>query len=100
MRPADIIVQQLGRPGRALNMLGAKSLLAIEDGKGLQFRIGRNPKGVSSIGIVLDEASDTYTVAFWRIRGLDITKLSEHEGIHADRLHDLLESETGLRTRL
>ena len=97
---ANTIRTQLGN--RALFMIGAKDLVATETG--LQFRIGRNAKSVNQIVINLDP-SDTYTVEFRRTRmsrktGYSNKVVSSLEGVYADMLHDVIESGTGLATRL
>ena len=76
MEIATTVQAQLGR--KALFMLGAKELTAIENG--LLFKIGRNSKSVSHIEIVL-EPSDTYRVRFLRFRAGNVKVLSEHEDI-------------------
>lgn len=88
---AETIRQQLG--SEALMMMGAKNLVAREDG--LQFRIGTNAKRVTNIVIVL-AADDTYTVEFWNIRGVNMRKLSESTMVYVDSLRATIEAETGL----
>ena len=102
MQIANTISDQIGR--RALFMLGAKNLLATE--QGLQFRIGRNANGVSHVVVNLD-ASDTYTVEFRSIRmsrkspgGISNKLKKSFEGVYADSLHTVLESGTGMYTSL
>lgn len=85
------IAQQLGN--QAFAMMGAKNLVALEDG--LQFRIGSNAKRVTNIVIKL-AADDTYTVEFWNIRGTSMRKLSEDVGVYVDALHTVIETATGL----
>ena len=90
--------------GTAIPMFGAKDLL--DTGRGLRFRVGRNPKRVTHIAIEL-AADDTYTVTFTRqpsvrawANGAEIKTLAELEMVYADSLHAVLESNTGLATRL
>ena len=96
---ANTIRTQIGP--RALFLLGAKILVATETG--LQFRIGRNAKSVNQIVINLDP-SDTYTVEFRRTQsrktGYTSKIVSSLEGVYVDMLHDVIESGTGLATRL
>ena len=94
----------LAQLGTAIPMFGAKNIL--DTGRGLQFKIGRTPKRVSHITIEL-AADDTYTVKFSRVptlkamlKGADTVTLAELDGVHADSLHRLLETNTGLATRL
>lgn len=88
---ASIIRDQLGRV--TLAMLGAHDLVAWPDG--LQFAIKGSPKKVTRIGITL-APDDTYTVTFYRGRGVNIAKVAEFEGVYVDQLHDVIEEETGL----
>lgn len=92
---AKTIVAQLGN--RALFMLGAQHLLAIESG--LQFAV-RGSKLANRIVIKLDAGTDTYTVQFWKVRGASCKQVSEYEMVYVDSLHRLIESETGLRVSL
>lgn len=87
---ANMIRDQLGR--MAFAMMGASMLSG--DHRSLQFRIKGSPK-VNSIRIVLDP-SDTYTVQFWRLRGINAKLVSEFSDIYADSLRRLIEKETGL----
>lgn len=91
---ADTIRAQIG--GRAFLMLGAKDLLAIENG--LQFKI-RGSRNANVVQIVLD-ASDTYTVTFQKGRGLNWRTVAEVSDVYADSLHRVIESNTGLYTSL
>jgi len=91
---AQNILAQLG--GLTMKMLGAHTLL--DTGQGLRFAI-RGSKVCSKIEITLDP-SDTYTVTFWKGRGLNWTKAAELEGVYVDSLHDLIQTHTGLYTRL
>lgn len=91
---ANIIRDQLGR--QALAMLGAKDLVGSE--KALSFKI-RGSKTVSHIRIELDP-SDTYTVTFSKVRGLNVKEVAKLDGIYVDSLHPLIEKHTGLYTKL
>ena len=103
---AQTIANQLG--SLCLGLLGAHTLVDIGDG--LQFHI-RGCHQVNLIQIILDPC-DTYTVRFClvqaeskRSRGLPYTELSwqlisQHRDIYCDMLHDLIQQETGLLTRL
>ena len=91
---AATILQQLG--GRLFIMMtGAKNLL--DSGRGLQFKVGENAKGITHVRIDLDP-SDTYSLKFYRItkRGLNVEIKAEMEMIYADQLKDFFEQETGL----
>lgn len=92
---AENIRQQLGH--KALFMLGAKNLIAT--GSGLAFKI-RGSEKANAIKVNLDAASDTYTVTFYKARGIEWKTVAEHDGIYVDGLHRLIESETGLYTSM
>lgn len=85
------IANQIGN--RAFVMMGARSLVTLEDG--LQFKIGRNPKKITTIVVRLDP-NDTYTVEFWR--GMRLAK--DIDFVYADDLEHVIEDNTGLYLRL
>jgi hypothetical protein len=91
---AETIREQLGAV--TLAMLGAHQLAG--DDNSLQFAI-KGSRRVNKIRIVLDD-DDTYTVEFWKVRGADWRKVAEHSGVYVDQLHELIERETGLYTRM
>jgi hypothetical protein len=96
---AQTILEQLG--GRKfLVMTGARDLMSFDNGTGLQFKLPRyTGLKINFVRIKLDP-SDTYTVEFGRVHGLNYSKISEHEGIYCDMLQDLFTSKTGLDTHL
>lgn len=90
----------LSQLGTVIPMFGAKNL--VDTGHGLRFRIGRNPKRVTHIAIEL-AVDDTYSISFTRqpsvrawANGAEIKTLAELDGVYADSLHTVLESNTGL----
>lgn len=88
------LIQQLGT---ALPMLGARDLLETENG--LQFKI-RGSKVGNKIRIAL-RPDDTYAVEFWHVKGTNVFQVGETvELVHADSLHAVLKSLTGLDTRI
>lgn len=91
---AKTIATQIGN--RAFFMLGARDLVAVE--QGLQFAI-RGTKVANKVRVVL-AGDDTYTVEFWKCRGLNQKLVSSREGVYVDRLHATIEAQTGLRTSL
>lgn len=91
---ANTILWQLG--GITLSMLGAKDEVALPDG--VQFRIRGSKKG-NKLVIKLDP-DDTYVVEFWKIRGINFTLVEKASGVYVDSLHKVIESMTGLYTRL
>ena len=92
---AQTIASQIGN--RALFMIGAKNLAGTEDS--LHMKIGRNPKNITHITIKLT-SDDLYTIRFLTIRKNCFKLKAEHEGIYADMLNQMIESETGLYTSL
>lgn len=91
---AQTIAAQLGRT--AFAMLGASNL--TESGPSLRFRI-RGSKRINLVCITLTPA-DLYRVEFFRARGLDCQPVSSFDDVYFDSLHDTIEAETGLYTRL
>lgn len=94
---AATILRQLGN--RCLVMIGAKAIL--DCGDAVQFKVGRNAKGVTHVRITLDP-SDTYTVKFDRVtrRGMNVTPKGEVSFVYADQLRTAIETHTGLYTSL
>ena len=97
---ANTILQQLG--GRKFQaMTGARQFVALESG--LRFKLpgggGFCKHGINCVSITLDP-SDTYTVVFYRNRGMTVTTVSEHHDIYFDQLQELFTAETGLDTHL
>jgi len=92
---ATTILNQLGGTNRLSIMTGAKNFVATANGA--TFKIGKNAKKVTHVTIILD-ASDTYTVNFQRVtkRGLEVKDLNTVDGVYADMLVDIFESNTGL----
>ncbi len=91
---AEIIRNQIG--AEACMLLGASSFISFDEGQGLQFRIKGSAKA-NTIRILLD-ASDTYTVTFWKCRASKAVEVASFSFVYADGLHDLIESQTGLYT--
>ena len=96
MSAAQEILNQLGG-NKFIAMTGAKHLADL--GNGLQFRVGRNKEKVSSVVIELG-ADDTYTVRYYKIRGVKIDLLKESKGVYCDQLRQDFETNTGLYTSL
>lgn len=91
---ARTIIDQLGG-GMFRLMTGCKDVVALQDGcGGVQFKIGRNSKGISIVKIEL-LPSDTYRVQFLRkYRGLKVVDAAE--GVFCDELQSLFEEKTGM----
>jgi hypothetical protein len=66
----------------------------------LQFKIGRGAiNKATNVRVSLDP-SDTYTVEFFAIRGVNIKTLSAESGVYAEQLQPLFTARTGMATRL
>jgi hypothetical protein len=106
IKPADIILQQMGGSSRLKAMIGARDFFSDDNGQTLLFKFMKGKNGATCIRITLDPGLDLYTVKFIKIgRRKDETlpimipfavTVSEHEGIYCDMLRDLFTSETGL----
>jgi hypothetical protein len=94
LQTATTILSQLGGR-RFIAMTGAKNF--VGDASTLMFSV---PAGkVNKVRVTLD-ASDTYTVEFYKVRGVDVAKRASHSGVYFDQLRAIFEAETGLRTSL
>ena len=74
-------------------MCGCKDFAG--DDNSVQFKVGTNGKKVTACRIVL-EPSDTYTVQFFKGRGVHMKKAAEHCDVYADQLRKFFETETGM----
>ncbi len=92
---AETILAQLGG-GRFIMMTGAKNILG--DASSLQLRFQGSQKA-NSLRVVL-ESDDTYTVEFFKIRGISCREVSSLSMVQASSLRTVFESATGLRTSL
>jgi len=93
---AETILAQLGG-NRFIAMTGAKDFLG--DASALHFRIPRNRTKANRVTITL-QADDTYSIEWFSVRGFDKIVKRSFDGIYADQLRRLWESETGLLTSL
>lgn len=94
LQVANTILEQLGN--KAIVMLGASQFVGSNDS--LQFAI-KGSKQASKIVITL-ASDDTYTIAFWKGRGINIKRVVEVEGVYAECMHKTIEANTGLYTSL
>lgn len=81
-------------------MIGAKEFVGGVNS--LQFRIGKNKKGVTTIVVKLTD-NDDYTVEAWRIWGHDaatVRKLDERTGVWAAELKNAIATLTELEVNL
>ena len=95
MTIAKTILEQIGN--KALYMIGAKNLVAKENG--VYFKIMRNSKSVNLIEITLN-GLDLYDVEFKYVSVKGIKVRSEVKGIYSDMLHAAIRENTGLETRM
>jgi len=96
MNVAKTILAQLGG-NRFIAMTGASNLAAGNNT--LSFKVGKNDGKVTHVSVKLDE-SDTYTVQFFNIRGVNMKTLREDSMVYADSLRGLFENVTGMATSL
>lgn len=75
-------------------MIGADNFVGSADSLQLKFK-SRAKNGGNTLRVRLG-ADDTYTVEFWKVRGVSVSKLSEHSDVYADNLRTVFEHETGL----
>lgn len=87
---ANTIAQQIGH--RAFLMMGTRNKLG--DANSLVFDV-RGSGDVNKVRVSL-EPSDTYTVTFYKVRGLHVQTVAAMECVYADGLNQVIESNTGL----
>jgi ribonucleotide monophosphatase NagD (HAD superfamily) len=96
---AKTILAQLGG-NKFVLMTGAKQLIDL--GNGLQFKLPSTREfvrqGINCVRVVL-EASDTYTVEFFKI-GKAVKTIATHSDVYAENLAQIFRAETGLDTSL
>lgn len=96
-RVADVILEQLGGVAMLRAMINAHDILYAE--RYVQFKFSPGKDGVSTVTVTLDP-SDTYSVGFWKGRGLNMKQVKTHAGVYARDLRPLFERQTGLRLSL
>lgn len=96
---ANTIFKQLGG-AKFRAMTGAKNVLVLADG-GLAIELPQNfaKDKINRVTIRLNQ-SDTYDVAFERVRGDSSQLISSSEGVYADSLREVFTRHTGLDTSL
>lgn len=98
-----IILEQMGG-GKFIAMTGSKNFIDL--GNGLKMNFARNKTSANRLEIILDRATDTYTMKFFRQtfsqKTFEVTKkdIALHEGVYCDMLEEMFTSVTGLYTRL
>jgi hypothetical protein len=95
---AETILAQLGG-ARFVAMTGAKHLCG--NANGLSFKLPAHfaKDGINVVLVVLDP-SDTYTLTFYKKRGLKCTTVEVVDNVHADSIRAVFTSHTGLETTL
>ena len=89
--------------GRLKAMPGAKNFVRGSEPNGDEYVSFRFPRGAKNkanyIKIVLN-ASDTYTVEFGKVHGMNYKVISNTEGLYNDMLYNHFTSETALALKL
>jgi len=95
---ANTILSQLGG-NRFIAMTGARDF--VFSGNSLSFRLPANfaRDGITHVTIRLDP-SDTYSVEFKRLRGLNITDKGSVSDVYAETLRTVFTERTGLHCTL
>lgn len=91
---ANTIAAQIG--SRAFYMMGTRQKLG--DSYSLRFDIRGSVRG-NRICVTLD-ASDTYTVELFKVRGMSSRLVAENSGVYNDGLRQVIEGMTGLALSL
>jgi len=95
---ADTILAQLGGH-KFIVMTGAKNMMYAE--AGLHFKIGSGTLNKAThCHIDLDQATDLYTVKFFRVRGTKCATLLEQDRVPAEALREMFTQHTGFQTSL
>lgn len=92
---AQTTLSQLGGSGRLTAMIGADGFGAADDDATLVFRFKGSRKGGNVVHITLD-ATDTYSVTFFKCSGYSYNRVGAYDGVHADQLRNVFETHTGL----
>lgn len=95
MEIGQTIYNQLGN--KTLFMVGAKNLTVNE--KGAMFKIMRNSKKVTHISIELNN-KDLYDIKFYNCKKFEYKIINTENNVYNNQLSVLIESNTGLSTKL
>jgi hypothetical protein len=93
---AQTILEQLGGR-RFIAMTGAKNFGFLDSV--LDFWLPSSPTGVNRVAVILKD-DDTYTVKFFKVKGIQVRTMNEVSGVYCDMLEDVFVENTGLLTRL
>lgn len=94
---ANTIRQQLGG-NRFATMTGAKDF--VGGSNFLQFSIGRGAKNRANKVRVTLEATDTYTIEFFRVVSCNVRNVGEARNVYASGLQAVFRAATGFDTHL
>ncbi len=94
LQVAHTILEQLGGGSMLGAMIGAHSFVGEKNGLIFRFKAA-NPKGIKAVKITLTPM-DTYTVDFWKIRGVNTKIVETTEHVYAEDLKRVIQDATGL----
>lgn len=106
---ATTILDQLGG-NRFLVMTGCKNLVDL--GNGIRMTIPKNAGKANRLDIILDKASDSYTMRFYNYKPMKVNnktfavtdektvEISTRDDVYCDQLQAIFTSETGMYTHL
>lgn len=95
---ADTIAAQMGGIGRIRMMLGAKKIVALDNGLAIQWPNKERSKG-NYVEVTL-RADDTYDMEFFNVTGAKKKSVKKYESIYADQLTGLFRDWTGWALKL
>ena len=78
---------------RAIWAWGAKDFVATKNG--LLFKSSGMVRWKGYVHVTLDEAQDLYNIEFYKMRGVKRTVAASVEGVFADQLVELIDSQVG-----
>jgi hypothetical protein len=92
---SKVLYNQLGG-GKLQLMLGAHSFVCSEADRYLMFKFKvKALNGINTIKATLDIETDTYSLEFYKVRGINTTLFKSYVLLHSDQLQPLIESTTG-----
>jgi hypothetical protein len=94
---ATTILQQLGGK-RFILMTGAKNVGGGSDY--LSFTLPKNSKKISHVLVKYNKGSDTYSMKFMNVRGVNVKNVATYDDVYCDMLQELFTKETGFYTTL
>lgn len=95
----DQLTQSENGTHRLVSMIGAKSFIQSQEENFISFRFMKGAANKANyIKITLD-ASDTYTVEFGRIHGINYKVINVSAGLYDDMLYSHFIEETGLHLK-